>query len=46
MVFVVYVGLQDLKNPDAKDNESKSAALLLSDTVLISSVSLFFISFH
>ncbi|VDN50299.1 unnamed protein product [Dracunculus medinensis] len=37
MVFVVYVGLQDLKNPDAKDNESKSAALLLSDTVLISS---------
>uniref|UniRef100_F1KW31 FACT complex subunit n=2 Tax=Ascaris suum TaxID=6253 RepID=F1KW31_ASCSU len=36
MVFVVYVGLQGLTNSEAKDEQSKTSALLLSDTVLIS----------
>lgn len=36
MVFVVYVGLQGLKNEAAEDEQSKTAALLLSDTVLVS----------
>lgn len=36
MVFVVYVGLQGWKNPAAKDEQSKTSAVLLSDTVLIS----------
>ncbi|VDM97408.1 unnamed protein product [Thelazia callipaeda] len=35
MVFVIYLGLQGLKNPNAKDERSKISALLLSDTVLI-----------
>lgn len=38
MVFVVYVGLQGLENADAKDEQSKITALLLSDTVLVSKV--------
>lgn len=38
MVFVVYVGLQGLTNSEAKDEQSKTSALLLSDTVLISAV--------
>lgn len=36
MVFVVYVGLQGMENADAKDEQSKVTALLLSDTVLVS----------
>ncbi|KAK6109487.1 FACT complex subunit SPT16 N-terminal lobe domain family protein [Brugia pahangi] len=36
MVFIVYVGLQGLKNLAAKDEQSKTSAVLLSDTVLIS----------
>ncbi|VIO99589.1 metallopeptidase family M24 containing protein [Brugia malayi] len=36
MVFIVYVGLQGLKNLTAKDEQSKTSAVLLSDTVLIS----------
>ncbi|VDM37361.1 unnamed protein product [Toxocara canis] len=35
MVFVVFVGLQSLKNAEAKDEQSKTSALLLSDTVLV-----------
>lgn len=41
MVFVVYVGLQGMENADAKDEQSKVTALLLSDTVLVSKVSQF-----
>lgn len=41
MVFIVYVGLQGWKNPAAKDEQSKTSAVLLSDTVLISAVSKF-----
>lgn len=39
MVFIVYVGLQGLKNLAAKDEQSKTSAVLLSDTVLVSAVS-------
>ncbi|MCP9260749.1 FACT complex subunit SPT16 [Dirofilaria immitis] len=34
MVFIVYVGLQGLENLAAKDEQSKTSAVLLSDTVL------------
>ncbi|MFH4974936.1 hypothetical protein AB6A40_001645 [Gnathostoma spinigerum] len=36
MIFVVYIGLQNLTNSKAKDDEDKTSAILLSDTVLIS----------
>ncbi|VDK53284.1 unnamed protein product [Gongylonema pulchrum] len=36
MVFIVCVGLHGLVNPEAKDEQSKTSAVLLSDTVLIS----------
>ncbi|KAM3716189.1 FACT complex subunit [Dirofilaria immitis] len=36
MVFIVYVGLQGLENLAAKDEQSKTSAVLLSDTVLVS----------
>lgn len=39
MIFVVYVGAQGLKNSSASDERAKVAAILLSDTVLITAVS-------
>ncbi|TKR75725.1 hypothetical protein L596_016976 [Steinernema carpocapsae] len=35
MIFVIYLGLQNLANPTAKDDHGKTAALLLSDTVRV-----------
>ena len=39
MVFIVVVGLQNLTNDGAKDAQSKTTALLISDTVLVNAVS-------
>ncbi|KAK0427999.1 hypothetical protein QR680_010535 [Steinernema hermaphroditum] len=35
MVFVIYLGLQNLENAGAKDDQGKTAAILLSDTIRI-----------
>ncbi|KAI6232490.1 FACT complex subunit [Aphelenchoides besseyi] len=35
MTFVVILGVQNFSNPKAKDSESKTASIFLSDTVLI-----------
>jgi hypothetical protein len=38
MVFVVFIGLNDIDNPASSDEQGKKVALLLSDTVLVQKV--------
>lgn len=40
MVFVIFIGLNDIDNPTATDDNGKKVALLLSDTVLVQNVSI------
>lgn len=35
MVFVVYIGVEDMRNTSAKDEAGKKAAIAISDTVLV-----------
>ena len=44
MVFQVSIGFSGLTNPDAKEDEGKTYALFIGDTIIVNKVSLSFLS--